>query len=211
MNFVVRRSTSGASLAEASAGIILIIPLLFILLDVTTLVLAQTQNDAIAKHSARAAAAMATRASRQTTAGIVVSNYQGNAISTAPTLQSYIENPPGQNVTVVTRIVCHLPVPVPFGGPSEQSFSATGTEPIVGLLAVNTEPVAVVAATSGGGGWGQNNDKGYLQVALPCGPDGGGTPIVTAPIIGAELAGGGFRRGGGVGGGGGGGRNIKPF
>jgi hypothetical protein len=210
MKSLTRRPASGASLAEAAAGIILLIPILFVLLDVITLVVAQTQNDAIAKHSARAAAGMKTAIARQTTAGIVVSNYQGNSISTAPTLQSYSENPPGQNVTVVTRITCHLPVPVPFGGPTEQSFCATGTEPIVGLLASVPEVPVRIAAVSSTGGWGQQNDKGYLQVALPCGPDGGGKPVVTAPVIGAELAGG-IRRIGGVGGGGGGGRNIKPY
>jgi hypothetical protein len=210
MKSVIRRAASGACLAEAAVGVIFLIPLLFTLLDVTTLIIAQTQNDAIAKHSARAAAGMATRMARQTTAGMVVANYQGNAISTAPSLQSYAENPPGQNVTVVTKITCHLPVPVPFGGPAEQTFSATETEPIVALLAPSAAPVGLIASASTGG-WGQNDDTGYLKVVLPCGPDGGGTPLVTAPVIGAPLSGIGGGLGGRLGGGGGGGgREIRP-
>ncbi len=211
MNTVLRRTTTGASLTEAVAGLIFLIPLLFILLDVATLVVAQTQNDGIAKHAARAAAGMSSRAARQTTAGMVVASYKGNAISTAPTLNSYSEVPAGQNVTVVTKLTCHLPVPVPFGGPAEQTFCATETEPIVAILAP-AEPVGVVA--NGATGWTQNDDSGFLKVSLPCGPDGGGTPHVTAPVIGEPLSGGGgggILRGGGGGGGGGGGRGVKPL
>ncbi len=203
-----RKTVTGASLTEAAAGLIFLIPILFILIDCATLILAQTQNDGIAKHSARAAAGMSTATARQTTAGMVVASYQGNAVETAPTMQSYSDD--GQNVTVVTRVVCHLPIPVPFGGPTEQSFSATETEPIVALLAPNSNPVQIADA---GIAWGQNDDTGYLKVSLPCGPYGGGTPVVTAPVIGAPLGGGGGGGGGlgrGGGGGGGGNRNTRP-
>jgi hypothetical protein len=197
------RPVSGASLTEAVAGIMFVIPLLFILLDVGAMVVAQTQNDAIAKHAARAAAGLATQTARQALATQVVASYSPTTLVGAPTLLTYVENPPGQNVTVITQMICTLPVPVPFGGPATQSFSATETEPIVGLQATAGDPGAPIGPT-GTGGWGQNNDKGYLNVALPAGPAGGGTPIVTAPIIGPAVTGGGGA-GGGPGAGGGGG------
>jgi len=52
------RKRSGSCIVETAAGLIFLIPVMFILIDVSALVVAQTSNDMLAKQCARAAAEM---------------------------------------------------------------------------------------------------------------------------------------------------------
>ncbi len=124
------RHHSGASLIEAAAGIIILIPLFLVLIDVIAVVVAQTQNDALAKHAARAAAQAATLESQWLAAQSVVNATSSTSLCSNPTLKQCQQNSIGA-VTVTTEVTCNLPVPVPFGGPAQQVFVANAVEPIV--------------------------------------------------------------------------------
>lgn len=138
------RKNCGSGLVETAAGLIFLIPVLFILIDVAALVIAQTQNDSLAKKCARAAAEMpydSTKAKQLTAAQAAMSLY-GKSTLCAPVALTTNDivypdagvNSPPQQVQVTTTVNCLLPIPVPFGGPAFQTFKAFSTEPIVGQL-----------------------------------------------------------------------------
>lgn len=128
-----RKQKQGSSLIETVVGCIFIVTIALFLLDVASIVICQTQNDALAKHCARAASnyenyALALPAVNDVVNQFVASGggskicqYQGNVL----------QYPPGSaQVLVVTRVTCNFPVPIPFG-PSSMVFSAEATEPVV--------------------------------------------------------------------------------
>jgi Flp pilus assembly protein TadG len=141
------RRTRGASLVEAATGLVILVPVVLALIDITAVVIAQTSNDALAKHAARQAAGQAnsTFALRQQAAQAVVTSYGSNSLCSSPQMLSYTEPNAAlaisqQTVKVTTQIVCNLPVPVPMGGPSTQTFQASDTEPLVGVRASAADP-----------------------------------------------------------------------
>jgi hypothetical protein len=127
------RKRLGSCIVETAAGLIFLIPVLFILIDASALVVAQTSNDMLAKQCARAAAEMpsgagtaaATNAYTNFADSGMVVKIGGAPLVTYPTVDT---------VMVTTTIQCNLPVPVPFGGPASQIFKAFSTEPVVGQL-----------------------------------------------------------------------------
>ncbi|CAN5572537.1 hypothetical protein BH10CYA1_BH10CYA1_21600 [soil metagenome] len=143
---VRERNTKGSSIVETAAGLILLIPIVLFLVDVAAMVVAQTENDKLAKACARAAAefpqgdARAVNAAQLVYAGQKVSNLLspigfGTPGGSPPLPSGSPSYTSGAGlVTCQTTIVCTLPVPVPFLGNSSVSFNAKATEPIVGEL-----------------------------------------------------------------------------
>jgi Flp pilus assembly protein TadG len=128
-----RRGKQGSGLVETAAGLILVIPVLLCLLDVAALVLAQTANDTLAKQSARAAAEQPKDiAKEQTAADGAFNQYTDTTLIQKNTCTVSWPAQPPDTVRVDTVITCKLPVPIPFGGPSQQVFQAYSVEPIVG-------------------------------------------------------------------------------
>ncbi len=132
-----QRRKSGSSIVETACGLILLIPVLLILLDVAALVLSQTANDALAKQCARAAAdepstAPATNPLMTSAAQDAYNHYPDNSM--VKKVRFTVNDNGDGTVTANTWINCILPVPVPFGGPSQTQFQAFSTEPIVGQL-----------------------------------------------------------------------------
>jgi Flp pilus assembly protein TadG len=129
------RRERGSSLVETTVGLIVLIPIVLFLIDVGAVVIAQTENDKLAKACARAAAEQPTvpAGGQATSANVVMANQavstllqpQGNPVTTNPS--------PGL-VRCMTTIKCTLPVPVPLGGPASITFNAVDTEPVVGEL-----------------------------------------------------------------------------
>ena len=178
---IIRRAQNekGASIAEAVTGLVVLIPIVLIIIDISAIVLAQTANDDLAKHAARAAAGQSSYALRSAAATAVVSNYPGGSMTSSPTLVAYSESNNAQQVTVRTSIICNLPVQVPFGGLKQQQFVAFDTEPIVSGLA--TSNTGASAPATGNNDWGQQDDLGYINVHLQTGP--GGDPTAIGPLI----------------------------
>ncbi len=132
------RRKKGSSIVETAAGLILLIPIVLFLVDVAAMVVAQTENDKLAKACARAAAEHPAGPLANTAAQNVYTNQKSsNLLTKAPFNPSgypiYNAANPGM-VTCKTTITCTLPVPVPFIGNSAVAFNAQATEPIVGEL-----------------------------------------------------------------------------
>ncbi len=123
-----------ATLAETMAGLILVIPVVLFLIDVVALVIAQTANDALAKHCARAAAGGKDNAEANSAAQAVIAAFSDNFIVSGAQLVpgSSCKAWSNTQVTCVTQVTCTLPVPIP--GHSTQIFQADATEPVVGVL-----------------------------------------------------------------------------
>jgi len=121
---------------ETAAGLIFIIPVLFILIDIAALVMSQTANDSLAKQCARAAAdqpsGSPTSPQQTQAAQNAYNKYQDNSMVKKVNL-TVLDNGDG-TITARTWILCTLPIPVPFGGPATQQFEAFSTEPVVGQL-----------------------------------------------------------------------------
>jgi len=149
---LIRTRAKGSGLVETAAGLILIIPVLFCLIDVAALVIVQTANDSLAKSCARAAAdfpvndpqglaAATNRFTLYQDSGIlrkVTLLVSPNAGPVPGSLSPPIPQPnatAGQETVVcVTTVNCVLPIPVPFGGPAQTQFVAYAVEPIVGQM-----------------------------------------------------------------------------
>ncbi len=157
------RKKIGASLSEALAGLFFFVPIACLVVDITAAVIAQTQNDALAKHAARQAASGANLPQAYAAANNVVSASQSTSLCSSPTLLSCAFDSTGTSVTCKTQITCNLPAPIPFYG-GQIVFGSIDTEPIVGQsqpLGLSTAPV------TGTGGWSGNN--AFLNVTLPAG------------------------------------------
>ncbi len=129
-----RRTKAGGSLAETAAGLIFLIPVFLFLFDAAALVISQTENDALAKHAARAAADQPTGQGQAAAQDVVNTFAAGNpSLCSQAKLVSCTYSTNGI-VTCVTQVTCILPVPVPFGGPASQNFQSTDSEPVVGEL-----------------------------------------------------------------------------
>ncbi|MBS1953020.1 MAG: hypothetical protein JST89_02480 [Cyanobacteria bacterium SZAS-4] len=127
------RKTKGSSIVETAAGLILLIPIVLFLVDVAAMVVAQTENDKLAKACARAAAEFpSSNPGQQSSAAMGVYNNQRRSSLLTPTSLNTTNG--GGLVTCATTITCTLPVPVPFLGNSSVAFNAKATEPIVGEL-----------------------------------------------------------------------------
>lgn len=123
-----------ATLAETMAGLMLLIPVVLFLIDVVALVIAQTANDALAKHCARAAAAGKDATEANTAAQRIISDFSDTFIVSGAQLvpAGSTKSWSTTQVTCVTQVTCTLPVPIP--GHATQIFQADATEPVVGVL-----------------------------------------------------------------------------
>jgi len=130
-----QRGKKGSSLVETTVGLIVLIPVVLALIDVAALVIAQTENDKLAKACARAAAEQPTvpAGGQAASANLVMAN-QSVSTLLQPQGNPVTDNPSPGLVRCTTTIKCNLPVPVPLGGPSFINFIAVDIEPVVGEL-----------------------------------------------------------------------------
>ncbi|MBS1989516.1 MAG: hypothetical protein JSS83_03305 [Cyanobacteria bacterium SZAS LIN-3] len=136
---IIKQRRRGSSLIETVCGCIILVIVALFLVDVAAVVICQTQNDALAKHCARAAAAMddvKNPGTAQAAADEVVAKFQAEnggskiCLVNPPVVINYQAGP--ATVMAVTTVTCNFPVPVPFG-PSYLQFKAEAVEPIVGM------------------------------------------------------------------------------
>lgn len=133
-----RRLSSGASLIEVIAGLIILIPLFLCILDLSAIIIGQIVNDGLAKRAARAAAQQAQQANAQSAANAVISAYPTNGIVSSATLYSMQFNQSNSgNVVIETRVKINVPAPVPYVPMFQNGrfMHARATEPIVMLPA----------------------------------------------------------------------------
>ena len=129
------RSRAGNMIETVCGSIILIIVALF-LVDVAAVVVCQTQNDALAKHCARAAANKDNPGAANSAVAQVIAEFKktggGSKICVYDNYNLIYNN--GNAMTMVqTTVTCNFPVPVPLG-PSSLQFRAEALEPIVAIL-----------------------------------------------------------------------------
>ena len=131
------RKKRGATLVETVAGIIVLLPVFFLLIDVASLLICETQNEALAKNAARAAADRTNFFAAQQAAQGVLDGFGKSNLVANPTIASgeggnFVYDTVNGKVLVVTKVTCYLPVPMPFFG-NHVDFVAEATEPIVAL------------------------------------------------------------------------------
>jgi Flp pilus assembly protein TadG len=136
MNKRLRRNNSGNMVETVCGCIILVIVALF-LVDVAAIVICQTQNDALAKHCARAAANKDDYTQANAAKQKVVDEFNASnggskiCVSNGATLDAgYFAN---AQAYVQSTVTCNFPVPIPFG-PSSMQFRADAIEPVVAIM-----------------------------------------------------------------------------
>lgn len=132
------RATHGSSLIETVCGSIVIIIVALFLVDVAAIVVCQTQNDALAKHCARAAANKDTFGAATTSVNEVINEFKktggGSKICVFNTVNlDAAAYGTTDTAYVQTTVTCNFPVPVPFG-PAALQFKADAMEPVVAKL-----------------------------------------------------------------------------
>ena len=130
------RCSRAQCITEATVGIVVIVSLVLFLLDVSVMVLAQSANDALAKHAARAAAEQPDSAKATQAVANVIDNFATSSIiPQKPTAQ--VTYTAGSTVAVKTTIQVKLLVPVPFvPSLNVPNFVAQSREPIISSLAM---------------------------------------------------------------------------
>ena len=144
----VKNRSRGSSIIETVVGLTVVIPILLVVVDCAAVVIAQTSNDALCKHAARAAAECATFADNpgppvaiggQTAAQQVIQQYNAGNPSLTTNAQCTVTPLPNatqwQNVRVNTTLTAVLPVPVPFTNTTNFTFQAQSQEPVVASYA----------------------------------------------------------------------------
>ena len=127
-----RKTGHGSSLVETVVGCIFIVIIALFLVDVASIVICQTQNDALAKHCARAASNFDTKPKAQQAINDVVAQFQ--ASNGGSKICVYLGNTldyQAAQVLVITSVECNFPVPIPLVGASYMTFRSEATEPIV--------------------------------------------------------------------------------
>jgi hypothetical protein len=133
-----KRATRAATLVETISGCMIIIPIFFLLADSAAVLIGQTQNDALAKHAARAAAEQADPAQAQAAAQQVLNNFNSvgsnlcKNVTMTPPKGKFIYDTNAGNVLVVTDVTCYLLAPMPFYG-NKIELKAEAWVPIVAL------------------------------------------------------------------------------
>lgn len=132
-----RRAARASSLIETVCGSIIIIIVALFLVDVAAVVVCQTQNDALAKHCARAAANKDTFGAATTAVNEVVNEFKktggGSKICLFNAVNLDAAAYGNDTAYVQTTVTCNFPVPVPFG-PAFMQFKADAMEPVVAKL-----------------------------------------------------------------------------
>ena len=132
-----RVSRTGSGLIETVAGCMIIIPILLFLVDCAAVVVAQTSNDALAKHACRAAAECTDAVSGAAAATAVITQYNsGHPTLTTNAQCTTVGSGTGgwQDVKVNTTLTVVMPVPIPFSGINNLTFQAQAAEPVVSQL-----------------------------------------------------------------------------
>lgn len=128
------RDRRGSSLVETVLGSIIIVMIALFLVDVASIVICQTQNDALAKHCARAASNQDNSSKATTAVNDVITEFQkAGGGSKICVFQNKTLTWSDAQVFVKTEVTCNFPVPIPFG-PASMNFMAEATEPVVAVL-----------------------------------------------------------------------------
>ncbi len=120
------RARKGSNLAESAVAAIILIPIALAILDLIVLVSANSMNDTAAKNAARAAANQADQPTAGEAAANALSTFHKSSIIT--NIDVVLQWTPDQ-VTCVTTMKVHLPVPFP--GFSDLVFTAKDVEPVI--------------------------------------------------------------------------------
>lgn len=131
----MRKRLVGQSIVEVVVGMLILVPIGLFLLDVGTLVLAQTANDTLAKSAARAAAEQPDEEKAKAASNAVVDKFALSAIiKERPDLKLTYNT--GNDVIAKTTMKVNLLVPIPFVPQFENpTFEAQAREAIVAALA----------------------------------------------------------------------------
>ena len=131
------RNSRASSMVETVCGSIILVIIALFLVDVAAVVVCQTQNDALAKHCARAAANSATYAAANSAANQVVVEFNktGGASKICVYNSYFLDGGYFNNgqAYVQTTVTCNFPVPIPFG-PASLQFKADAIEPVVAAM-----------------------------------------------------------------------------
>lgn len=135
-----KRTRKAATIAETAAGLFIIIPVFLLLADVIAVLIAQTQNDSLAKQAARAASEKDEKVPARTAADQVITNFGSTSLVSNPTITMFRYNKDGTEppaplggLYVQTSVRCNLPVPVPFSQLDHVDLAAEATETTVAL------------------------------------------------------------------------------
>ncbi|CAN5414133.1 hypothetical protein BH11CYA1_BH11CYA1_44360 [soil metagenome] len=129
-----KRANRGSSLVETVVGCIFIVIIALFLVDVAAIVICQTQNDALAKHCARAASNFEDKPKAQVAVDDVVNQFLASNGGSKICVfnNTVLEYPAGSaQVLVVSTVVCNFPVPIPLVGTSSIAMKSEATEPVV--------------------------------------------------------------------------------
>ncbi len=129
------RGNGGASLAEALAGFVILIPLALAAVDVVAFMSAVDSNEHLAEAAARGAAKCGSQDKAQTVAEDVVKNCTPVWMVQNIMVDDVDFNPGKGLVSVATLMQLKLPIPLP--GYSEVKCRASSVEPIVSTPAPN--------------------------------------------------------------------------
>ncbi|MBU6454804.1 MAG: hypothetical protein KGS72_23755 [Cyanobacteria bacterium REEB67] len=109
-----RRNSRASALVEAIVGIVVIIPIGLAAVDVVALISTSQTNEQIAEQAARAAACQRTAQDAQKAAEETCAKAPTSAIITAVQVESVNFDPGKGQVTVITDMNIHVPIPMPW-------------------------------------------------------------------------------------------------
>ncbi len=131
--------SKGTAIMETAVGICVLIPVLFLLLDILSLVIGQTINDDLAKSAARAAVQMTTASDGLNAANSYLDStlYRGGSmlVSQAQITNFNWDDKINNSCSVTTQVTINLPIAVPFGGPKQQVMVAQASEALIAITA----------------------------------------------------------------------------
>ena len=134
-----QRDNRGSGLVETLVGCLIIVPIVLFLIDCSSVIIAQTANDALAKQCARAAAECPDVGTGTTAANLIITQYTSAnpGLITAPTCVITDTSPTAgawSDVQAQTTYTVNMPVPIPFSSVNHLTFQARSVEPVVSNL-----------------------------------------------------------------------------
>lgn len=123
------RSRRGQVFVEAITAAFVLIPIALFALDLIVVVMANSMNDTAVKSAARAAANQKDSGAAQAAAVQALQSFHNSSIIAFLGLDGSVDYSGADAVTVKTKMVVNLPVPIP--GYSQVTFRAADAEPIV--------------------------------------------------------------------------------
>ncbi len=120
-----RRQRSGVAIVEAViAALLLFLPILYVGMDLTVIVMASSLNEHMARDAARAASSQTRGGDAFKVAQQRVMDLRTSDLVTNPRMTSF-DFVPGHFVSVQTVVQCRLPAPFPFFTQTDLRSQAT--------------------------------------------------------------------------------------